>query len=302
MSALGERTGRVTWSAHDAFVLPRFLRRPARHLHRWTSGEVEPPRFAALMASALLIGSSVVYGTIVGGHMPGVVQSVTARTGFAIDNIEIVGNRYTSEIDVFGAVGLDGWTSLIGFSAGEARERIARLPWVEKVEVQKVYPSTLAVTMIERQPFAVWQQGSRLWVVEEDGRVITPLARSQHAELPVVVGSGAEEHAAEFISVMQGFPQLASRTRAYIRVADRRWDLRMRNGTTVKLPVENYEQALAALVDVDRAQELFARDVSVVDMRLDGRMVLQLSEAAMAERDDMLKERLGRRYSPEKRT
>ncbi|MHB2264322.1 cell division protein FtsQ/DivIB [Aliihoeflea sp. PC F10.4] len=301
MSALGDRTGRSTGS-HDAFVLPRFLRRPARHLHRWTSGEVEPPRFAALMASALLIGSSVVYGTIVGGHMPSVVQSVTARTGFAIDNIEIVGNRYTSEIDVFQSVGLDGWTSLIGFSAGEARERIAGLPWVEKVEVQKVYPSTLAVTMTERQPFAVWQQGSRLWVIEEDGRVITPLARSQHAELPVLVGSGAEEHAADFLKVMEGFPQLASRTRAYIRVADRRWDLRMRNGTTVKLPAEHYEQALAALVDVDRAQELFARDVSVVDMRLDGKMVLQLSEAAMGERDKMLKDRLGKRYSPEKRT
>lgn len=302
MSALGERTGRAAWSAHDAFVLPRLLRRPARHLHRWTSGEVEPPRFAALMASALLIGSSVVYGAVVGGHMPSVVQAVTARTGFAIDNIEIVGNRYTSEIDVFQTVGLDGWTSLIGFSAGDARERIARLPWVEKVEVQKVYPSTLAVTMTERQPFAVWQQGSRLWVVEEDGQVITPLARSQHAELPVVVGAGAELHAAEFLKVMANFPQLAARTRAYIRVADRRWDLRMRNGTTIKLPVENYAQALAALVDVDRAQELFARDVSVVDMRLDGRMVLQLSETAMGERDKMLKDRLGKRYSPEKRT
>ena len=302
MSALGDRAGRSTWSARDAFVLPRLLRRPARHLHRWTSGEVEPPRFAALMASALLIGSSVVYGTIIGGHMPGVVQAVTARTGFAIDNIEIVGNRYTSEIDVFQTVGLDGWTSLIGFSAGDARERIARLPWVENVEVQKVYPSTLAVTMTERQPFAVWQQGERLWVIERDGRVITPLARSQHAELPVVVGSGAEEHAAEFLEVMAGFPQLAARTRAYIRVSDRRWDIRLRNGTTIKLPVENYGEALAALVDVDRAQELFARDVSVVDMRLDGRMVLQLSEAAMAERDTMLKERLGRQYAPEKRT
>ena len=76
----------------------------------------------------------------------------------------------------------------------------------------------------------------------------------------------------------------------------------MRNGTTIKLPVENYAQALAALVDVDRAQELLARDVSVVDMRLDGRMVLQLSETAMGERDKMLKDRLGKRYSPEKRT
>ena len=271
-------------------------------MHRWTSGEVEPPRFAALMASALLICSSVVYGTVVGGHMPGVVQSITARTGFAIDDIEIVGNRFTSEIDIFQSVGLDGFTSLIGFSAAEARGRIAQLPWVESVDVQKVYPATLAVTLVERVPFAVWQQGSRLWVIEEDGRVITPLARSQHAELPVIVGRGAEDHAAAFLKTMAAYPELASKTRAYIRVADRRWDLRLRNGTTVKLPATDYETALAAVIAADREQELFSRDVSVVDMRLSGRMVLQLTEAAMEQRQAMLKERLGKKYVPEKRT
>lgn len=302
MPALGNRTGRSTWSTRDAFVLPRLLRRPARHLHRWTSGEVEPPRFAALMASALLIGASVVYGAVVGGHMPGVVQSITARTGFAIEDIEIVGNRFTSEIDIFQSVGLDGFTSLIGFSAADARGRIAQLPWVESVDVQKVYPSTLAVTLVERVPFAVWQQGNRLWVVEENGRVITPLARSQHAELPVIVGRGAEDHAAEFLKTMATYPEIASRTRAYIRVADRRWDLRLRNGTTVKLPATGYEKALAAVIEADRAQELFSRDVTVVDMRLDGRMVLKLTEAAMEQRQAMLKERLGRKYVPEKRT
>jgi cell division protein FtsQ len=141
-----------------------------------------------------------------------------------------------------------------------------------------------------------------LWVIEENGRVITPLARSQHAELPVIVGRGAEDHAAEFLKTMAAYPELASKTRAYIRVADRRWDLRLRNGTTVKLPAGDYETALAAVVRADREQELFSRDVTVVDMRLADRMVLKLTEAAMEQRQAMLKERLGKKYVPEKRT
>jgi hypothetical protein len=50
------------------------------------------------------------------------------------------------------SIGLDGWTALIGFDAGEARDRIARLPWVEQVAVRKVYPSTLEVDIVERRP------------------------------------------------------------------------------------------------------------------------------------------------------
>ncbi len=301
MHALGNR-GKRSSSMRSAFVLPRLLRRPARRLHRWTSGDVEPPPFAALLASVALIGSAVVYGAVVGGHMPETVKAVTARTGFAIEDIEIVGNRYTSEIDVFQAVGLDGWTSLIGFGAGEARDRIAQLPWVETVDVQKIYPSTLAVAMVERQPFAVWQSSNRLWVIEEEGSVIAPLVRSQHADLPVFVGKGADEQAADFLKVMEAFPEIGSRTGAYIRVADRRWDLRLRNGATIKLPVGSYERALASVVEADREHQLLARDVTVIDLRQDDRMVLRLTEAATQQRDALLKERLGKKYAPEKRT
>jgi cell division protein FtsQ len=43
---------------------------------------------------------AIVYGAWAGGHMPTVVQAVTARTGFAVDQVKVVGNRETSEIDM----------------------------------------------------------------------------------------------------------------------------------------------------------------------------------------------------------
>ena len=39
----------------------------------------------------------------------GIVQSITARTGFAVDQVKVVGNRETSEIDI-----LDGSNSTAG--------------------------------------------------------------------------------------------------------------------------------------------------------------------------------------------
>ncbi len=106
-----------------------------------------------------------------------------------------MGNRETSEIDVLDRLELDGWTSLVGFDAEAARERIETLPWIEVAAVRKVYPHALEVRVEERQPFAIWQQGRELSVIEKDGRVIAPYAGGKEAKLPLIIGVGAPERA-----------------------------------------------------------------------------------------------------------
>ncbi|TIV77437.1 MAG: FtsQ-type POTRA domain-containing protein, partial [Mesorhizobium sp.] len=167
----------------DRFVLPRQLRRPVRVLARLCGGEYEAPRFSAAILSAALIASSSAYGAFLGGYSDSVVQGITARTGFAVDQIKVVGNRQTSEIDVLDRLGLDGWTSLIGFDAEAARERIATLPWVEGAAVRKIYPHTLEVRIEEREPFALWQQGASVSVIERSGEVIAPFSGGKQALL-----------------------------------------------------------------------------------------------------------------------
>lgn len=283
------------------FVLPRSMRRPARFVSRFISGEVEAPPYLMLALSAALIGGFSVCGMVAGGHTSSVLQAVTARTGFAIDEIRVAGNVETSEVDIFDRVGLDGYTSLIGFDAEEARKRIENLPWIQSVEVRKVYPATLEVAVTERQPFAIWQRGSLLSLVEEDGSVIAPLAGMQHLTLPLVVGSGAAEAAAGFVAKVAEVPGLASRVRGYVRIAERRWDLHLHSGLTVKLPEKDVEAALRELVELDREHDLLTRDVEVVDMRFANQVVVKLSPDAASARAVSMKERLGKHYRPAER-
>ena len=175
----------------DGFVLPRFLRKPVRVLSRFGRGQFTPPPYAASMLTAAFLAASSLYGAYLGGHFPALVQGVTARSGFAVDQIKVSGNRETSEIDILDKLELDGWTSLVGFDADEARERIASLPWVREAAVRKVYPDTIEVRIEEREAFAIWQHGNQLSVVEKSGRVIAPFAGGRQAALPLVVGFDA---------------------------------------------------------------------------------------------------------------
>jgi cell division protein FtsQ len=282
----------------DHFVLPRLLRRPMRMVAHLGRGDFTPPRFAATILSAALLVSGSAYGAYVGGHADSVVQGFTARTGFAVDQIKVVGNHETSEIDILDSLGLDGWTSLIGFDVDAARDRVAALPWVETAAVRKVYPHTLEVRIEERQAFALWQNGNQLSVIERSGHVIAPYSGGKQALLPLFVSAELPDHAPELLAKMDKFPDLAARVKGYVRVAGRRWDLKMINGVTVKLPETGEDKAIATLAGLDRDDAILERDILAVDMRFADRLVVQLSPTAAAARQAAL---LDKSKSPQRK-
>ncbi|MCX7305237.1 MAG: cell division protein FtsQ/DivIB [Hyphomicrobiales bacterium] len=269
------------------FVLPRVLRRPVRFVGRLFDGEYQPPRHAGVAATAVFLASSVLYGAWLGGQIPAAAQAVTARLGFAVDQVRVSGNKETSEIDILERLDLDGWTSLVGFDAEAARERIGALPWVKVASVRKIYPDALEVRVEEREPFAIWQHGSEVAIVERNGNVIAPFDGSRHAMLPLVIGYGASQ-GAEFIDKIRRHPELASRVKGFIRVAERRWDLRLENGMTVRLPEEGEDAAIAEVLRLDREDGLLSRDIASVDLRLDDRLVIQLTPQALERRTALI--------------
>ena len=288
-------------AAWDRLVLPRWLRRPARLAARLASGEIAYPRFAATLGTAGFLVLAGLYGAILGGHMPSVVQGVAAHGGFAVDDVRMAGNKETSDIDVLEKLELTGWTSLVGFDADAARERIAGLPWVESASVRKIYPDVLEVTIEERKAFAIWQHGRELSLIDSEGRIIAPFRQERFATLPFVIGRGANERAAEFLSRLDRVPGLAARTKALIRVADRRWDLRLENGIAIRLPEFGEDAAVDEIARLDREQGILSRDIAAVDMRLEDRLVVQLTPDAVVRREAALKEQEKLRGKPGKR-
>jgi len=278
--------------ASDGIVLPRLLRRPARLIGRMVGGDFEAPRYSASILTAGFLAVAGIYGSYLGGHFPVIVQAVTSRLGFAVDAVKVSGHRETSEIDILERLGLDGWTSTIGFDAEAARERIAALPWVEIAAVRKVYPDTLEIRIEERRPFAVWQHGSELSIVERSGRVIAPYSSGRQAMLPLVIGLGAPEAAPAFIDKVRNYPELAARIKGYIRVAERRWDVRLENGITIKLPEAGEDEAITGLVAMDHESGVLSRDILAIDMRFSDRLVVQLTPEAATRREAAVKELL----------
>lgn len=282
---------RTSMSHGGAFVLPRFLRKPFRIASRLFGGGVKVPRYAGTFGLISFLGATGIYGMVIGNHTHDAVKATASTFGFAIEKVTVAGNYETSEIDILEKLGLDGETSLIGFNADEARQAIETLPWVAGVEIRKVYPGSVVVSLQERKAFAVWQSGRDLVLVDDEGKPIVPLNGARYAALPLVVGEGAQKRGKAFIDTVAAFPDLAAKVRAYARVSDRRWDLLFDNGVRVLLPEQDVKRALAEVETLQRTKNILGRDILSLDMRLDDRVTVQLTPTGMESREKMLKDR-----------
>jgi len=281
----------VPLASSEAMVLPRPLRRVVRFIVSLCSGRILLPRHLGKASLAAFYGLVTLHGVVVGGHGPVVMQAVTSKAGFAVEDVRVSGNQHTSEIDILQLLGLDGSTSLLGLDIVEARKALSELPWVESAEVRKVYPSTVEVMLRERQAYAIWQHGTDLSLIERSGSVIAPLRDNKFASLPLFVGRDAETAAASIDAEFAKWPSIASRVKAFVRVAGRRWDVHMDNGIVVRLPEENVAAALAQLNRLDEEQRILTRDIALVDLRLPDRVTVRLTPGALERRTAALEER-----------
>jgi cell division protein FtsQ len=103
------------------------------------------------------------------------------------------------------------------------------------------------ITISEREAFALWQKAGCVGVIAGDGTVLAPYVLRRYAGLPLVVGTGAEHRAKEFLAMLDRRPNLRASMRASVLVGERRRNLRLKNGVEVRLPELDIERALDQL-------------------------------------------------------
>ena len=218
---------------------------------------IPPLRRGAGTALALfVVAGAWSMGAMHGGLGPRMMANASAAVGLTASTVDITGQVNTSDRDIVAALSWPEGGSLVGYDLDTARARLVALPWVEDVAVRKVYPGRLAVSVIEKQPAAVWQADDKLWVIDGLGNRIaafgiTEILNERFSHLPHLVGTGADEHAADILPLVAAHPQIAGRVQAYLRLGKRRWDLLLAGNSeaTVRaaLPEHDLSNALGRL-------------------------------------------------------
>ena len=237
-----------------------------------------------------------VTGAVLGGHVQafreqhgGPRHALARLLGLGLERVTISGIARLAETEVLATAGISEKLSLPFLDVAEVQERLERMPLVKGVSVRKLYPNELVLTLTEREPHALWQRNGELFVIAEDGTVIDLVKDARFAHLPLVVGEDANRRTKDYLALLDAAGPLRNRVTAGTLVAGRRWTLKIDNGIDVRLPDVGARATLERLVTIEREQKILDKDIIAIDLRMRDRVVVRLTEEAMADRLEFLK-------------
>ena len=199
--------------------------------------------------------------------------------GLAADHIQISGLAQHDPEEILAALDLRPGKSIIGFDASAARKALESIPWVKSAGVEREYPNTLKINVAERTAIALWQMNQQVTLIDDQGVAMGQPRFLLANHLPLVTGDGANTAAAELVNDLSAIPALQQHVTGAARVGKRRWTLYLDNGVKLALPEQGVPEALNLVGRLDRDQAILSKGISMLDMRVPGRMTVQVAEA-----------------------
>ncbi|MBL1434675.1 MAG: cell division protein FtsQ/DivIB [Rhodobacteraceae bacterium] len=241
--------------------------------------QVWMPIFALLLAVYGGWKSPAVSGWVVAQYHS-VRDAVAARPELRVERVEIPVGSPDLQRQILGIMALALPVSVLDADLAGLRTTVEGLAAVKSASV-RFEQGALEVTIVERLPAMVWRNLNRIYLVDEDGvRVAEVPRRMVRADLPLLVGEGADKAMLEALEIFSVVAPLGRRVLGLVRMGERRWDVVLK-GNVIMLPAENGPDAMRRIMVMQGANAVLDRDVSIIDMRDENRMILRLNEDAL---------------------
>ena len=247
--------------------------------------------FWRLCLSVLFLFLMIVFGALwLGGFLPDARQASgnfakdrLMAMGFVVEEIDVMGEGRLRESDVRAALGVREGDFLFAMDIKAAQNRIETISWVDRAVIRRLWPDRIVVQIIERRPYALWQNGGEVKLVDHEGEVLGDADVARYAYLRLIVGPDAPDHVADLENLIRRFPTVSERARTFVQMPSGRWNIHLKNdGPKIYLPLENPDVALAKLTDMHHRNQILDRDIEVLDLRLPDRLTVRPGQAERA--------------------
>ncbi|MFW5834477.1 MAG: cell division protein FtsQ/DivIB [Pseudomonadota bacterium] len=253
---------------------PVSLRAARRHVRRpapspWRALRRSPWPILGLLAVIVAAGTP---------WWPSLVTEVRLalqrEAGIVLSELELHGAAQLDAQAVQTALALEPGMPLLELDVHDARQRLEALGWVEQATVSRRLPDRLVVEVKEHRPLALWLGPEGPALVAASGLPVSTDRLADHRHLPRLIGPEAPAEAPAVFRALAADPELLQRLQRLERLGSERWRLYLRPGVIVELPPGDTARAVGRLLEVQRATGVLDRAVAVLDLRVDGRLVV----------------------------
>jgi len=245
---------------------------PAGKLQAMAGVGLSPRATGGAVLAVLVLAGAVALFT--GGRAQALSSAVgqaldhrLADAGFRLAKVHINGASPEATPAIRAALGLYKDQPLALMDLNALKGRVEAVGWVKDARVVRLLPDTLVIAVTEHERLAVWQHNGKAVVIDSQGAVIPEADPGRFPELPLVVGEGAAEAAGSLLPQVRARPRLMARLEALVRVDDRRWDLRLKDGSLIQLPATEEDSALIQLDQLDQRARVLELGFARIDLR-----------------------------------
>lgn len=205
---------------------------------------------------------------------------IHTRPEFMVQLMAVDGASESVNEDIREIVPVDFPISSFDLDLERIRQNIVGLAAVKEASLRIRKGGVLQIDVTERQPVVLWRHREGLELVDAEG---VSLGRSPdtRSELPLIAGDGADQAIGEALRLFAAARPLSPRLRGLVRMGERRWDVVLDRGQRIMLPEDEPVQALERVIVLSGAQDMLARDLVAVDMRLKQRPTIRMNPDAV---------------------
>lgn len=204
------------------------------------------------------------------------------NAGFRVRSVDVQGIRKMDPKPVYEIALGQKTTAMPLVDVSAIRTELLSYGWVKDARVSRRFPDTLVVDIVERKPAALWQDDTRLSLIDAEGVVLDRVPVSQMPDLPLLIGKGANRQSTGLDALLAKAPAIKAQLVSASWIGGRRWDLALQSGETLALPEGQAaaEAALTRFAKMDKASGLLGRGIVRFDLRVKDKMIVRLPREA----------------------
>ena len=141
---------------------------------------------------------------------------------------------------------------------------------IDYIELKKIYPSKLIVTIYEKEAIAIINDKKNKYYLIKDGEEIIFFNNAILENLPNIFGK--QENFLEVYSALIQLSFPISKIKSFYYFDIGRWDIILNNNKIIKLPVNNYTLSLKNFLELEK--KINFEKYSTFDYRIEDQLIL----------------------------
>ena len=192
---------------------------------------------------------------------------------FSIKHIEINGVVNSSKKEIEKKLKNIKDKNLFFLNYNNFKGTLDDIDFVQTFKIKKIYPNKVKIEVIELEPIGIYINDiDNNYLLLKNNKIINNY-KNNFTNLPEVHGKGAIENFSNFYKKIEKSKFNIKLVKKYNYYATRRWDVLLNDNKLIKLPPENYNEALEKFAEIYEKSEF--NKFKIFDFRIKNELIMR---------------------------